>query len=144
MGALTAVAADRPAAAGPTTVRETVSAMAWLTAWGVAEAAGTVARPLPGPRTPDPLFLRGLEDPHGGEQASFRNSQSSSILLDKGQQRVPVGLQRAPTPAASIEHADPGRGGLDVELAGAHARNDRRTEASDKPLKAAGTVRTAA
>src|SRR5215472_12961302 len=70
-------------------------------------------------------------------------SQSSSILLDKGQQRVPVGLQSAPTPAASIEHADPGRGGLDVELAVAHARDDRSTEARDKPLKAAGTVRAA-
>jgi len=70
--------------------------------------------------------------------------QSSSILLDKGQQRVPVGLQRAPTPAASIEHADPGRGGLDVELAIAQTRDDRSSELCDKPLKAAGTVRTAA
>src|SRR5215469_18204814 len=68
MGALTAVAANRPAAAGPTTVPETVSTMAWLTAWGVAEAAGTVARPLPGPRTPRPSL------PAGSGRSSWRRA----------------------------------------------------------------------
>ena len=65
-------------------------------------------------------------------------------MLDKDQQRVPVGLQCARTAAAGVEHAEAGRGGLDIELAIAHARDDRSRETPDKALKAVGAMRTAA